>query len=141
MSELNEVIVAQESDMPAIAEHPGMLSDHLRITHIIQVTVHDDSAVQHNFDAAPPRGDFISIPSSDLCPSIGSGDNAVDRPILLPRLNIGVFRRLIIEHLDLHPKRRRLTLQWRANSNTVVTARLQFEFQSQDEIRKFPLRE
>ena len=60
--------------------------------------------------------------------------DVVDGAVELPRFDVGVFGRFVIEHLDLHSGISRIAHQWRAYPDAIISAFLQLEIQAQNEI-------
>src|SRR5262245_53856201 len=85
---------------------------------------------------ASARGDFVAIPHSDGDCAIFSGDDIVDRPVELPRFDVGVFGGFIVQDLYFHALVSGVSRKGRANPDTVVRTLFEFEFELKDEIAK-----
>ena len=57
------------------------------------------------------------------------------------RQQVRVFRPAVVEHLNLHPDVRGVSLERRANADAVVRVLRQPELEAEDEVRVFPVRE
>jgi hypothetical protein len=68
-------------------------------------------------------------------------DHIVNRPVILSRPEFVVLRRIVVEHLNLHPHVSRVSFDWRANADPVIRSLLELEFETQDEIAVIILRQ
>ena len=102
-----------------------MLLQHLRIFDVVQIRIHDRVSVQRHLDVPPVGGYLFRVPfSGRLLESVLGRHDFVDRPVILPRLELSAIPFvLVIQNLNLHPNRRGAALEWSADADAVVASR------------------
>src|ERR1035438_3731558 len=97
--------MAQEPDMAAGPRQTGMLLEHDRIAHRVQVGVDNRGSVQHYDYRSAFGGNFLSVPfTGRLLEALPGGDHVVNGSMILrwPQFAL-IASGAIVQYLDLHP--------------------------------------
>src|SRR5436190_24025986 len=115
--------MAQEADMAAPSLQAGMLPEKVRVVDVVQVGIDDRLAIQCHPRMPALIADLFMVPGAGrLQGAAPGGKQAVDRAAELPRLEVRILRRRVVQDLDLHARVRGVALQGRAYADPVVGA-------------------
>src|SRR4051812_33268008 len=91
------------------------------VLHGIEVGIHNRRAVQLYRDVTALRRDLLTVPLAYrlLEPAL-RGYHFINRPVVLPGLQVLVLRSAVVEYLNLHAHVGRVTLERRADADTIV---------------------
>ena len=136
VAELDVAPMAQQSDMPALAQHSGMSAQDLAVGHIGEIAVHDGLTVKDDLDAASEGGDFIMVPLAHLVERAAfGGEDFVKRAAILAGVEMGVLRVVVVENLHLVARVGEIVgFKRDADADAIIGAGSQFEIHAQDVI-------
>src|SRR5262245_9379062 len=109
---------------------------HLLVLDVVQAGIHDRRAIELDGDLPSLRRDLLRVPFADrlLEPALRS-DHAVDRPVVLIRLQAGVLGTAVVQHLDLDAGVGGVAFERRADADAVVGVLGQPDVEAKNEIR------
>ena len=102
VAELDTITVAEKANVPARALQPRVIAavHRFRATGFVNVRVDNSDPVEDHGDLAAASDDLLVIPLANrtLVPTQG-GNDSVDGPVVLVRLQVSVDRSAVIEDL------------------------------------------
>src|SRR3954447_19809025 len=138
--------VAAEADMAFVARQARMFLavDRAARARLGDVGIDDRLAVQDDLDLLAAGDDLLAVPFTGRLESSGLGRlDAIDRPMMLPRLDVLVPVRGIVEHLNFHAFVGRIDARpaWllgrHANADAIVRSRRQLELELEIKVAVF----
>src|SRR5882762_4052246 len=99
--------MAEETDMPALADQPRMLHQLDRVGYTVEIGVENFLAVHNDFDVPAARGDFLRVPfTRRLERAFLRGDTVINRAVILLLAQLAPLaaqRSAFLQNLNLHP--------------------------------------
>ncbi len=136
--------MTEEADPAASPGQAGVLLEDSGVFDGVEVRIQDGTAVEPDHYATSVGGNLLFVPLPRRSKRIGRRrrENIVYGPVILSRLQAAAIAFVVvIEDLNLHAAVSDIALERRADTDTVVAARLHPELEAEDEIGVFLLRQ